>query len=277
MAQGCQRGQHQGGLQAGRHPGQLRDPSVRQAGWRAGRQSEVHPMKATIRQLKSELRFDLEAEAKNQEKEGQCVKWGPQEYVYLCATTKPTPSGTKYNLYRKGSAELPDCFHKRPRWEQDWIAKVLSGRGPGLASVCCGASQTPRSHQHRSQRALVELEGHVMALNAQVAQLLTERDAARAQQAITQLNLTSMARRRARLAPRRWLAARRAPRRRPRCAPRRRARDSRAPLSSPKSARTARRAMLATSRMSCGARASTAAEDQGQLCRRTGCHRPQAC
>ena len=41
--------------------------------------------KATIRQLKSELNFDLELEAENQEKECKNIKWGPNEYVYICA------------------------------------------------------------------------------------------------------------------------------------------------------------------------------------------------
>jgi len=40
-------------------------------------------LKATIKQLKSELHFDLEAEATNQGKE--CPKWGPHEYVYICS------------------------------------------------------------------------------------------------------------------------------------------------------------------------------------------------
>ena len=42
-------------------------------------------LKATIRQLKSELHFDLEREAENQDKECKNIKGGPNGYVYICA------------------------------------------------------------------------------------------------------------------------------------------------------------------------------------------------
>ena len=50
-------------------------------------------LKALIKEVKSEMRFDLEAEAKNQGRHAEVLKWGPHEYVYLCAKALRGPQG----------------------------------------------------------------------------------------------------------------------------------------------------------------------------------------
>ena len=46
---------------------------------------EHSQMKAAIREVKSDLHFDLEMEAKNKNKDITLFKWGPNEYVYIVA------------------------------------------------------------------------------------------------------------------------------------------------------------------------------------------------
>ena len=48
-------------------------------------------LKAIIKEVKAETRFDLEAEAKNQKKQAEALKWGPHEYVYLCSKALRAP------------------------------------------------------------------------------------------------------------------------------------------------------------------------------------------
>ena len=64
-------------------------------------------LKAIIKEVKAETRFDLEAEAKNQNKQAEVLKWDPHEYVYLCSKAPRAPKKKPAQTQGKPANGLP--------------------------------------------------------------------------------------------------------------------------------------------------------------------------